>query len=786
MIVPPQPNARQAAKLQTRRISHRNTASVRHTTAMLAFVAATWMQGSSPLVISNAGPAGSRITRMLPSSDVHHPAVVVVGDGLTVDFEGKTLRGSADSTEPDARTGLGLEVRGRNVTIKNLNVRGYFVGILARNCPNLKLINCDASFNWKQRLKSGLDKEDLADWMSYHKNDHDEWLLGRPAEGVPAYGGAFYLRGCDNVEIKGCRATGGQNGLMMTECNGGLVWNCDFSFLSALGIGMYRSSGNRIMHNRVDWCVRGYSHGVYNRGQDSAGILVYEQSSKNVFAYNSVTHGGDGFFLWAGNSTMDSGKGGCNDNLVYGNDFSHAPTNGIEATFSRNTFANNLVMECWHGVWGGYSFETTIEGNEFRRNQEAIAIEHGQQNVIRQNSFYRDGIGVNLWMNDNQDPNWGYPKHRDTVSHGYTIDDNYFLRIQSDAVRLRKTSEVQAVGNRFEWCGSMLKTDGTRPDKWVDNAMVDKPLPEEDVAETSPSYFANSWEPFGTGEDRRKNIEALAPKPLKGGMDPFLARSALRGRRYILVDEWGPYDFKRPLLWPRREAPQSAEQPGGRWQRFEVLGPKGTWRVLRSDGAKLSAQQGVVPGFVEVWTSEEGATNIDIELEFVGDSTRDYHGIETPKGRPIRFGYRKFVLPIDWKVDFFKWSVAADPADVHSAPLESAIQTIFQRQPIKSLRLSKLDFAGYAFDPATGNDHYATVATGRFSVPAGEYRIELTTDDGARVWLDGKPLIEDAWKYQGPTSYARDVHLAGSHQIRVEHFQIDGYAALKLKIEPKR
>ena len=93
---------------------------------------------------------------------------------------------------------------------------------------------------------------------------------------------------------------------------------------------MYRASWNRILHNKIDWCVRGYSHGVYNRGQDSAGILIYEQSSNNVFAYNSVTHGGDGFFLWAGQNTMDTGRGGCDDNLLYGNDFSHAPTNGIE------------------------------------------------------------------------------------------------------------------------------------------------------------------------------------------------------------------------------------------------------------------------------------------------------------------------------------------------------------------------------------------------------------------------------------------------------------------------
>ena len=67
---------------------------------------------------------------------------------------------------------------------------------------------------------------------------------------------------------------------------------------------------------------------------------------------------------------MDTGQGGSNDNLFYGNDFSHAPTNGIEATFSRNRFINNRVEENWHRVWGGYSFDSLIAGNTFARNQE--------------------------------------------------------------------------------------------------------------------------------------------------------------------------------------------------------------------------------------------------------------------------------------------------------------------------------------------------------------------------------------------------------------------------------
>ncbi|MEI8282643.1 MAG: right-handed parallel beta-helix repeat-containing protein, partial [Armatimonadota bacterium] len=252
--------------------------------------------------------------------DLSQPALEIKGDNKTIDMKGMVFRGSDPSVEPDQRKGLGVRISGNNLTIKNLNVHGYKVALWAENCKNLKLIDCDLSYNWKQHLKSTLEKEDLEDWMSFHQNEKNEWMR---------YGAGAYFKNVNGFEVKNTKIVGGQCGLMLMNSNNGLVWNNNFSFLSGIGLGMYRSSNNRIMHNNIDWCVRGYSDGVYNRGQDSAGILIYEQSNKNTFAYNSVTHGGDGFFLWAGQSTMDTAKGGCNDNVVYGNDFSHAPTNGI-------------------------------------------------------------------------------------------------------------------------------------------------------------------------------------------------------------------------------------------------------------------------------------------------------------------------------------------------------------------------------------------------------------------------------------------------------------------------
>jgi len=753
-------------------------------------------------------------------------AITIKGSGITVDFQGATLRGSAADADPDKRAGTGVSVEGPNITIKNLNVRGFKIGLIARRCPGLKIVDSDFSYNWKQHLMSTLDREDGSDWMSFHHNESDEWLR---------YGAGVYMRDCDGFELRNVRIIGGQCGVMLTNCNRGLLWNSNLSFLSAIGLGMYRSSDNRIMHNNIDWCVRGYSHGKWNRGQDSAGILIYEQSMKNVFAYNSVTHGGDGFFLWAGQSTMDDGKGGCNDNLLYGNDFSHAPTNGIEATFSKNAFINNLVMECWHGIWGGYSWESDVRANVFSMNGQGIAWEHGQDNSVVGNIFYRDTEGIAIWMNKTQDPNWGYPKNRDTKSRDWKIKDNEFNNVATRALSVRDSAGVRVQGNVFVSNGAIAKREGDNPNfDFSENtiwAVAKEDLPGEKnewslgddnkpmqtlmqpsgnvIQGLSPKTadyldrFDLIWAPYptdkvmGRGIDEDKWLDTYgaqrktrAPAPLKAGKRPFIPKGQLRGRRYILVDEWGPYDFKRPILWPR------GDMVDGK-QTFELIGPKGTARIVESKGCGVAgmSKDGVtwvigdtamlpVPCFVKVSFPPGSANDVSLQLEYKGQAVTDVRGVVTPAGQPFRFGWSKFVAPIDWTVSWYAWD-RASVADPHAKmpPLSEVVKG----QPLKTIQTQELNF-GWGGSPAEGvpADAFATIATGSVTLPTGDYVLNVTTDDGCRVWIDDKLVIEDAWKYQGPTLYTREIKLGGTHRIRVEHYEIDGYSALKFEILPKR
>ncbi len=61
------------------------------------------------------------------------------------------------------------------------------------------------------------------------------------------------------------------------------------------------------------------------------------------------------------------------------------------------------------------------------------------------------------------------------------------------------------------------------------------------------------------------------------------------------------------------------------------------------------------------------------------------------------------------------------------------------------------------------------------------YTFSVTCDDGGRLWVDGKPLV-DSWKGQGATEYTGTIELAAHslHPITLEYFQGGGAQALTL------
>ena len=704
----------------------------------IASVAAAALQQPGQLV---AGTVFSRTTRIpsgiydLKSADRDHPAIIIRGSNLTVDFTGVTLRGAPAGADPDTFTGLAVLVDGgANVTIKGLNAHGYKIGILARRSAKLHITGADLSYNWKPRLYSLVEHESLLDWMSYHHNEKDEWIDS---------GAGIYLADSDEAEIDHTTILQGQNGLMLARSNNARVWNNNFSFLSGLGIALYRASGNRIMHNKVDWCVRGYSHTFYNRGQDSAGILVYEQSSRNIVAFNSVTHGGDGLFLWAGQSTMDTGDGGANDNVFVDNDFSFAPTNGMEATFSRNVFYGNRVEECWHGLWGGYSFDSWIAANRFARNTEAIAIEHGQDNRITENRFEGDETAIRLWKNPTQDPNWEYPKRRDTRSRDYVIAGNTFVGTPT-ALKVSETQNVRVLTNAFEKVATV-------------------------------AVLAGDTRNFGVGDEvgvpvrPRPTLDVTLPKPLAGGMDAKIPDADRRGRDAIIVDEWGPYDWKSPKLWPEGRSDATP-------LKLRVLGPAGEWKSAAVRGATIQPTEGRVPGVLTVTPSTGTAVDFDVQLTYRGAAVTGPRGEVAAAGAPYPFGYTRYVVPADWHVRYFTFDETSRP---DKNP--DGFAKVLAGPPLKAERRDRLDYmSGGAIAEGVPRDRVAVVADAVIDLPAGTYTVRTISDDGVRVWMEDERII-DRWT---PHESAIDTVpvTGGRRRFKVEYYEIGGFAELRFEI----
>ncbi len=95
----------------------------------------------------------------------------------------------------------------------------------------------------------------------------------------------------------------------------------------------------------------------------------------------------------------------------------------------------------------------------------------------------------------------------------------------------------------------------------------------------------------------------------------------------------------------------------------------------------------------------------------------------------------------------------------------------------------EFDWAAGSPDPSVHNDDFSARWTGTIQVPAGVGDVILATieDDGARVWVDDK-LVIDAWgPHDSALTEASVALTAGKpHQLRIEYLELEYSARLKL------
>lgn len=682
----------------------------------------------------------------------------IVADDVTVEFApGAVLRGSPDKVPPDQMAGTGIRIDGhRNVTIRGARVSGFKVGVLATNAPGLVVEGCSFDDNFRQHLKSTPRAEDQGDWLWPHKNDGHEWRTN--------YGAAVCVEGSAGVTVHGVTVRGGQNGIILDRVTGSRIYDNDCSFLSGWGLAMWRSSGNAVCRNALDFCVRGYSHGVYNRGQDSAGLLIFEQCSGNIIAENSITHSGDGIFGFAGREAIGEEPGppgfsyvrrGCNDNLMMRNDLSFSPAHGLEMTFSYgnrvvgNRFTENAIC----GIWGGYSQGMLIAENTFERSgggaygleRGGVNIEHGSGNLIVGNTFRGDKCGVHLW--------WG---------------ESELLKRPAVAVNERGVSDNVIAGNTFQNVELALQLrdlsalhDKIRGTLFAGNK-TENCAKEVDVTPGVP--LATEGEPPMYVVPRAEAI---------GERHPVDARMALAGRDKIIMTEWGPWDHVSALV--------RIVSSGAGGDVYDVQGSSSLDIGLPSGGAQVHREADGPQHPARFVVRAPAGSACAYEVPLVVDGRRQS---VTGVAWETTWNLKVFPWESDPRERLEAWRREGDrgAALEWSGPLSLALGSTGPRG-IPEFAKEKERLPGPA--------HYGVIARTQLTLAKGRWRLVSMSDDGVRVMVGrgkaaGMATVIENWTWHGPTRDAGEFEQEtdGPVNIEVEYFQLDGFAVLDLALEP--
>lgn len=636
-------------------------------------------------------------------------AVQIEADGVTVDFQGATLQSPATpGGKQETYEGVGISVNGhKNVTIRNAIVHGFQYNVKALNCSALKIEDCALGWSRSQKVMDG-------GAVNYI------WLVIRDLNAWKSYGAGAWLEGCTSSTVKGMRANQCQNGLMLVNSNRNRVIGCDFSYTSGWGLAMWNASDNLICWNQADFVNRPWGGGW---GGDSSGFTLASDCNRNVIAYNSFTHGGDGYFLATENVGYDAQgkyftKGACNENVVAFNDGSWSPHNAFESTFAiDNVYYHNWANESDYGFWLGYSTKNIVRDNQIVGSHgDGIATEHGADNWYVNNVIDRSGgAAIHLWAGTGE------------------------RSAQTPSTR------NHIVGNKINKARAAFDLANSPGNFASGNVVRAAPIPEGLGLVPGPKPPAVYRVP------RMAEIMALKPK----GFALYRDTDGPKGFDWLAATSYGMRDYRGMIVpWMMQDAKTLRM----------LVSPKRVKSIVLPDW--MTMKPGTAP-------NERFAT-IKAGTKATGEY-RPFKIVVTGK-RGEKQAIAGRLLDADWQVKWFKWFRNDPDAYADTAAWEA----LFAEKPIKEEILPALpSVPGYGA-PSAGlpTAYFALVATTHIKLDAGTYRFDTLSDDGIRVLVDGKPVV-DNWTHHGGTNDTGSVALtAGVHEIEVRYCQENGAAAL--------
>jgi len=255
--------------------------------------------------------------------------IVIKVSNITIDGRGAWIVGAAQGSPKDYK-GVAISAAGvRNVTLKNVNAKGWETALKVEDAANWTIEGCDFSDN-------------------FHDPEFGWGENGRR--------GGILLTRVHKSTLKNNKANNVWDACTLVQCNDNTLENNDFSHTSNTCLKLWNSSRNTIRKNNLSWGLRIKPGEVHAR--DSTSVLIESGSNDNRLLENDCTHGGDGIFIRVLNQWVSTG------NYFEGNDCSYANNNCVEAWSPRNTYVRNKANHGSYGFWLGASDQTVLIDNE--------------------------------------------------------------------------------------------------------------------------------------------------------------------------------------------------------------------------------------------------------------------------------------------------------------------------------------------------------------------------------------------------------------------------------------
>lgn len=647
-------------------------------------------------------------------------AVVIEADDVVVDFQGAVLSPGGEVRDRlDQLEGYGIVIRDRrNVTLRNAVVRGFRFNVFVLGGDNICIENCDLSFSRGHRIGSA-------------GVPIDQWVVIRNLRDWRSYGAGLWLEDTVHAVVRGCRAGGAQNGIVLARCRHSLVTENDLAFNSGWGIALWESCDNVVSWNLADFCNRPWAAAL---GADACGLALAGGSHRNLIVGNSLTHGGDGFFL---TDSSDGGydpsrdryliAGASDENIIAGNDGSWSPANAFEGTFSRgNVYYRNLATDCGFGFWLGFSSDSLVLDNDIRANLHAgIAIEQGQGTRIVGNRLAGNrGPAIRLWA------------------------------VPGPARDRFPSRDLEIRGNRIEDSPQAVDLAGSSAACLADNTLRNAPLPPA-LPDAQPPDPVSALTRFEQSPACQRVREILAARP--------------PGFRFYRET---PGPFGCDWYDPGPFAPRDLRTALGACRGLDA----GTLELFLFDPEHTEVH---APPWTTLTRDPAGPHRVRITLPAVTDGP----GATRLCRLTLRHGERQEHITRQlasnlWHLRWFDWAPAGRPLAWDDA---DAWRTLLAGPPLAESTARDLGPGWFAGQPAPGvpRHHFALHARTQVLLPEGPCRLAVAFDDALRLLLDGREVYAN-WRRNRPQLADLSVPVAaGPHQLEVQFCTEDRYAVLR-------